>query len=212
MGKSTFPVDDFDVAVVGAGPAGTAAALALAHLGAKVALVGPPPKAGSARPETRTAALLTSSVDFLKRLKVWETLAPHAAPLKAIRIVDASRSLLRSPDIAFEARELGLEAFGYNVANTVLNEALYARAQEAVAQVIPESVAAIDIGDRAAELSLNGGRTLTARLVAGADGRQSVCREAAGIESSVWRYDQAAIAASFRHTIPHDGVSTEMHR
>ena len=74
------------------------------------------------------------------------------------------------------------------------------------------SVAAIAISDRAAELTLSGGSTLTARLVAGADGRQSVCRDAAGIESSVWRYDQAAIATSFRHTIPHDGVSTEFHR
>ena len=47
-----------DVAVVGAGPAGIAAALALAHLGAKVALVGPAPaKIADARPETRTAAL-----------------------------------------------------------------------------------------------------------------------------------------------------------
>ncbi|ODS03090.1 hypothetical protein AUC71_11565 [Methyloceanibacter marginalis] len=172
--------------MVGAGPAGTAAALALAHVGAKVALIGPPPpKAETARPETRTAALLTSSVDLLKRLNVWEALGPHAAPLKAIRIVDASRSLLRSPDIAFEAQELGLGAFGYNVANTVLNEALYARAQDAVAQVIPESVAAIAIGDRAAELSLSEGSTLTARLVAGADGRQSLCRDAAGIETTL---------------------------
>ena len=55
--------------------------------------------------------MLTSSVDLLKRLKVWETIEPHAAPLKAIHISDASRSLLRSPDIAFEARELGLDAF-----------------------------------------------------------------------------------------------------
>src|SRR5680860_1041240 len=121
----------FDVAVVGAGPAGLAAALALTHVGAEVALIGPPPpKTATARPETRTAALLTSSVDFLKRLQVWTPLVAHAAPLKVVRIVDASRSLLRSPDIAFDARELGLEAFGYNIANTSLNEALYARAQD----------------------------------------------------------------------------------
>lgn len=202
-----------DVAVVGAGPAGIAAALALAHVGAKVALIGPaPPKANAARPETRTAALLASSVDFLKRLAVWDALQPQAAPLKVIRIIDASRSLFRSPDIAFEARELGLEAFGYNVANTALTEALYARAEAILAEVIPASVEAISLDDREARLQLSGGRTVTARLVAGADGRRSVCRDAAGIETSDWRYDQGAIATTFRHTHPHDGVSTELHK
>ena len=173
-------------------------------------LIGPPPpKANAARPETRTAALLTSSVDFLKRLGVWDPLVPHAAPLKVIRIVDASRSLLRSPDIAFDARELGLTAFGYNIANTVLTETLYARAEAVLANVIPASVEQVMLTDREAHLTLSGGRSLTARLVAGADGRRSVCREAAGIETDEWRYDQGAIATSFRHTLPHDGVSTE---
>jgi 2-octaprenyl-6-methoxyphenol hydroxylase len=202
----------FDIAVVGAGPTGIAAALALSHVGGRVALMGPPPAGAIARPETRTAALLTSSVDFLKRLDVWDAIAPHAAPLKTIRIIDASRSLLRSPDIAFEARELGLDAFGYNIANTALNEALYARAQAAVDAVIPESVETVTIDDRAARLTLSEGREFTVRLVAGADGRNSLCREAAGIETNVWRYEQAAIASSFRHTVPHDGVSTELHR
>ncbi len=123
-----------DVAVVGAGPAGIAAALALAHVGASVALIGPAPAPSSGRPlETRTAALLASSVDLLKTLQVWPALAPHAAPLDAIRIVDASRSLVRAPDIEFKASELGLEAFGYNIANTTLVETLYARAQETLA-------------------------------------------------------------------------------
>jgi 2-octaprenyl-6-methoxyphenol hydroxylase len=209
----TAPGHLYDVAVVGAGPAGVVAALALAHVGADVALVGPPPvTSGAARPETRTAALLTSSVDLLKRLTVWDAVAPYAAPLKVIRIIDASRSLLRAPDIAFEASELGLDAFGYNIANTTLLEALYARAQEVVPAVIPGSVKETQLDDREARLTLSDGRRLTARLVAGADGRRSVCRGAAGIEVSEWRYDQGAIATSFRHTLPHEGVSTELHK
>ena len=118
----------YDVAVVGTGPSGLIAALALAHVGADVVAIGPAPAASrDGKLETRTAALLASSIDLLKTLGVWERLAGEAAPLKAIRIIDASQSLLRAPDLTFEASELGLDAFGYNVANTALVEALYAR-------------------------------------------------------------------------------------
>ena len=202
-----------DVAVVGAGPAGLAAALALAHVGADVALIGPaPPKTSARSLETRTAALLTSSVDLLKALNLWQTLAPHAASLTAIRIIDASRSLFRAPDIEFKASELGLPAFGYNIANTVLAEALYARAQAVLPAVIAASVSGIALDGSKAVLTLSEGAKLSARLVAGADGRRSICRSSAGIEVTERRYDQAAIATSFRHTLPHGNVSTELHQ
>ncbi len=202
-----------DVAVVGSGPAGLATALALAHVGADVALIGPPPAKTSAGPlETRTAALLTSSVDLLKALQVWQSLSPLAAPLKAIRIIDASRSLLRAPDIEFKASELGLEAFGYNIANMALVEALYARAQEVLPAVIPASVTHIALENSEAVLTSSEGARIAVRLVAGADGRRSICRESAKIGVTERRYDQAAIATSFLHTLPHQGVSTELHK
>ncbi len=202
---------DCEVAVVGAGPAGIAAALALAHAGAEVALVGPPPPTRGAAAETRTAALLVSSVDLLKALRVFDRLAAEAAPLKAIRIIDLSRSLIRAPDIEFRASELGLPAFGYNIANTTLVEALYARAREVLRTVIPSSVARVSVEDRTVTLDCDGGATLTARLVVAADGRRSLCRAAAGIDTSEWRYEQGAIASSFRHSRPHDGVAIELH-
>ncbi len=202
-----------DVAVVGAGPAGIAAALALAHVGANVVLIGPAaPKANVASCETRTAALLASSVDLLKTLGVWDGLAGEAAPLKAIRIVDASRSFLRAPDIEFKASEIGLTAFGYNIANTVLAENLYARAKEMLPAVIPVSVTKIDVDGGKAVLRVSEGATLSARLVAGADGRRSICRQSAGIGVSERRYGQSAIATRFRHALPHEDVSTELHK
>jgi 2-octaprenyl-6-methoxyphenol hydroxylase len=202
-----------EAAIVGTGPAGLAGALALAHVGADIALIGPPPpKASAASAETRTAALLVSSVDLLKALKVFDRLAAEAAPLKAIRIIDASRSLIRAPDIEFKASELGLPAFGYNIANTALVEALYARAQEVLPTIIPASVERVTIEDAAVRLDCANGSAVAARLVMAADGRRSLCGEAAGIEVSEWRYDQGAIASSFRHARPHDGVAIELHR
>ena len=203
----------YGVAVVGTGPSGLAAALALAHAGADVVAIGPAPRSSrDGRLETRTAALLTSSVDLLRSLGVWDRLASQAAPLKAIRIIDASGSPLRAPDIEFKASEVGLETFGYNIANTVLVESLYARAQEILPAVIPATVSGIAIEGEEATLTLDQGAPIRARLVAGADGRLSICRTSAGIGMTERRYDQAAIATSFRHTLPHRNVSIELHR
>jgi 2-octaprenyl-6-methoxyphenol hydroxylase len=204
---------DCEAAIVGAGPAGLAGALALAHVGSDIALIGPPPpKTSAVSTETRTAALLVSSVDFLKALKVFDRLAEDAAPLKAIRIIDVSRSLIRAPDIEFRASELGLPAFGYNIANTALVEALYARAREVLRTIIPASIERIEIDEVGVRLDCAEGIMVSARLVVAADGRRSLCREASGIDVSEWRYDQGAIASSFRHSRAHDGVAIELHR
>jgi 2-octaprenyl-6-methoxyphenol hydroxylase len=204
---------EYDVAVVGLGPSGLATALALAHVGAEVVAVGVAPASSDARaPETRTAALLTSSVDLLKALGVWQALEPQAAPLRAIRIIDASASLIRAPDIEFSASELGLPAFGYNIANSLLAEALLARAQDVLPEVVVGSVSDVVVAEDKVLLNLSDGARLSARLVAGADGRNSICRKAAGIGASERRYDQAALATSFCHARPHEGVSIELHR
>ena len=202
-----------DATVVGTGPAGLAAALSLAHVGASVALIGPQPKPPREGPgDTRSAALLTSSVDLLERLGVWDAIAPQSAALKAIRIIDDSKSLVRAPEIEFAAAELGLDAFGYNIPNTVLSAALYSRAIELLPALHATTVENIELGASSAVLRCTDGTVLDARLVVGADGRKSVCREAASIAVSEWRYDQGAIATGFTHALPHRNISSEIHR
>jgi 2-octaprenyl-6-methoxyphenol hydroxylase len=149
---------------------------------------------------------------MLKAIGVWSGVASHAAPLNAIRIVDASQSLIKGPETTFEAAELGLEAFGYNIPNTILVDTLYARAKEALSAVFATSVRNLAICEQSARLDLNEGSPVSARIVVGADGRQSLCREAAGISASKWRYDQSALATDFKHAFPHEGVSNELHR
>lgn len=203
-----------DIAVVGAGPTGLAAALAFAHVGANVTLIGAPPLPESAqRLDTRTAALLQSSIDMLKAIGVWDALRPHAAPLKGIRIIDDSDSLLRAPDVEFGSHELGLDAFGYNIANSALVEVLYRQATSAMVALQPANVDQIELAPSHAVLGgKQGGWQVSTSLVVGADGRHSICRSRAGIAVSERRYGQAAIATSFAHGKPHRGISIELHR
>lgn len=206
--------DRFDVAIVGTGPTGLVTALALAFVArgtdAKLCLIGPAPQKDGSGADTRTAALMESSVQLLRRFGVWPQLAPYAAPLEAIRIIDAANRSFTAPDVLFKAREMGLAAFGYNIPNTTLVQVLYDALRERVA-MLPNAVTTVALDERKAWLSCSDGTTVRARLVVGADGRRSICRAAAGIRCKERRYPQAAIATSFQHAKPHQNVSTELH-
>ena len=197
----------FDVAVVGGGATGFAAALTAAIGGFRTILFAPP----AAFPPGRTAALLQGSIDILSDIDVWPALIRHAAPLRAIRIVDATKRLIRAPESTFYASEIGLAAFGFNVPNGELVDALRRHA-EAFAEltIVAAPVSAVVHDDRQVMLHA-GDEIFPARLVVAADGSRSLAREAAGISVRSWTYRQAALVATFAVQYPHGGVSTEFH-
>src|ERR1700712_2767737 len=126
MSDTSPQPDIYDVAVIGGGPAGLAAAIALADAGAKTALVARRSPYG----DNRTTALLGGSIDFLRQLDVWRRCEDKAAALKVMRLVDDTGRLIRAPEVRFSSQEIGLDAFGYNIENRMLMTALEARAAE----------------------------------------------------------------------------------
>ena len=203
-----FDVAVFDVAVVGAGAAGLATALALAREGLATALVGRHAPVA----DGRTVALLDGSVRFLKALGAWTDIAPHAAPLAELHIVDDTGSLFRPPPARFVATEIGLDAFGWNVESARLVESLRALARATPGLTLVESDAAgLEQTGDAASILLDGGGCVPARLVAAADGVRSRLRGAAGIATRDWSYPQGALTTLLAHERPHRDVSTEFH-
>lgn len=198
----------FEAAVVGAGPAGLITGLALARSELQTAVLGPPadPRDG------RTAALFEASVCLLKRIGAWPAIAPHAEPLDAIRLIDATGVLFRAPEVTFRASEIGRDAFGYNVPNAVLTSSLETLAAGRIERIVTAGVIALTPGPDAVSLETVEGQVYSAPLVAAADGRQSLGRQVAGIAVKDWHYDQGAVVCSIAHTRPHARVSTEFHR
>lgn len=197
-----------EVVVVGAGPAGLATAIGLAARGVDTALVTGPDRS----PDHRTTALLEGSVRILEDFGVWQDLAARAAPLRDMRIADATRRLVRAPEVTFRASEIGLDAFGYNIENDALRNSLLAAAMaQPGLHIARTALERIDFADDALALTLADGGTLRARLVAGADGRQSTVRAAAGIGTRTRAYPQVAFTATVRHSRPHEDTSTEFH-
>lgn len=197
-----------DVAVVGGGPAGLAAAVALAQSATNTALIA----RRSPYTDNRTTALLSGSVDFLRDLNVWEGCQDKAAALRAMRLVDDTRRLIRAPEVKFSSDEIGLDAFGYNVENHVLIAALEARAAALanLKRLDDDAETVIADGEQVA-ITTTSGQSVFARLVIGADGRHSLCREAAGIAVSRRDLHQTALTFNVSLSRPHRNVSTEFH-
>jgi 2-octaprenyl-6-methoxyphenol hydroxylase len=199
---------NYDCAVIGAGPAGLIATLALQQNGLNTICIGPPPAGG--RTDRRTTALLDGSVAFLTRIPdLWEQLAPHAEPLQTLRLIDCTGRLFRAPDMVFDAHEIGKEAFGYNIPNADLVRILISTLGHSF---LPSAgVTALRLEDDAAYVTTQEGHRLRARLVTGGDGRKSMCRETAQIGVRSWSYDQTAIVCNFSHSRPHNNACTEFH-
>jgi 2-octaprenyl-6-methoxyphenol hydroxylase len=195
----------FDVAVAGAGPAGLACAILLANGGFSVVVAGPSPAK-----DARTVALMQPSVRLLRNLNLWPgPFSDTAQPLRKLTLVDDSGHYFAAPRLTFSADELGHDAFGWNIPLEKLRTILELEAERKGIAVHQGQVTNVDITDKGVGLQIADASRIEAIMVIAADGRDSIIRQAAGIASTQWSYDQTAVAGSFAHSIPHDDTSTE---
>lgn len=214
----TGSIDDIDILISGGGIAGLITAAAFGAEGFSVLCVDPAPPVtdeGAAGADLRSTAFLTPSVKLLEQIGLWERLAPHATALQVMRIVDAGGAE-PTPRLTrdFDASEIGDQPFGWNLPNWLLRREISARLEQlqTVRFQPGTGTAGVVARDEGAIVTLTGGRRVRARLLIGADGRDSPVRQALGIGVRTLRYGQKALAFAVTHDQPHHNVSTEVHR
>ena len=209
---------DWDVIVAGAGIAGLVATAAFSRAGYSVLCIDPmsdPLSRESEKADFRTTALLQPSTDFLKKIGLWRGLEPHAAALRTMRIIDAGGEN-PSPRVTreFNSADLSENPFGWNIPNWLLKREIAAQINECQNASVRFSLSAKALFCRrnSARVLLSDGTNVRCKIVIGADGRNSPMRRAAGIDVKTIRYGQKALAFTVTHPIPHQNVSTEIHR
>ena len=185
------------VLVAGGGLTGASLAVALADLGLKVTVVEahPPEDPGQPSLDERSSAIARTGVRILENLGVWARLAESPSPIRAVEI--SERGCFGGARI--DAASQGLDSLGSVVRNRVLGQALWEklRESEGVDIFCPATVSSVEVESGRVRVSVKAAagkaKTVTARLLAVAEGARSPLREKFGIEAEHREYPQVAL-------------------
>lgn len=201
----------FDLAIVGAGPVGCLTALLAEQRGLNVLLLDAGEAAAEQAPtgdvDLRVVAVAPGSRRLFASVKAWpDSLQSRMQPYTRMQVWDASGN----GQIAFDAAELGHEVLGNIVEVPVLQWGLdQALQSSSVTRWHQAQVQRFEQAAEHTELHCSDGRIAQARVLIGADGRDSQLRKRAGIGIERRDYGQQGVVAVLQLERPHQGVARQ---
>ncbi len=202
-------MSDYDLIIVGAGPAGMSLAARLAGAPLRIALIDKTSEAALSEPayDGREIALTRASIERLRTLGAWQRLrAEEAAPLARAEVLDGGSSYV----LPFTDRR-GREPLGSLVSNAALRRVLFECVQaQDNCDLIAENTAHIgDIDDKGAGVRLQNDRTLAGKLLVAANTRFSALRQSQGIGARMVDFGRTMLVCRVRHAQAHNNIATE---
>ena len=203
-------MQSFDLIIVGGGLAGTALAVALRDAPLRVALVETRPPVRPTGWDARVYAVSPTNVDFLERIGVWKHVdQARVAPIRGMEVFGD-----RGGRLAFSAFEAGVPELGWILESSTMALELWenARRQGNLTVFCPAQPQSLSFDDEGAYLGLADGQTLSARLLVGADGRDSWVRQAAGLSAHNTPYGEKGVVANFETAKNHRNIAWQWFR
>ena len=201
---------NYDVIIVGAGPAGLSFACSLIGLNLNILIIEKSihESISNPKPDGRETALTHNSLKILQNQGVWDLIDQKSvSPLKEAKVFDGdSDSLLN-----FAANKSSIDALGYLVPSHLIRLALYQKASSAENLTIinENSVESVSTTISGAEVTLSNEETVTSKLVVAADSRFSEIRRKMGISSTMKDFSKVMIITRVSHEKDHDQTALE---
>jgi 2-octaprenylphenol hydroxylase len=201
----------FDIIVVGGGIVGLTQALALQNSGLSVAVVDSHVSQGmpSGDPQLRVSALTLASENIFHNLGVWQ----HLDPKRLRSYVDMQVWDQDSfGKIEFSSDLVQKQQLGHIVENQAIRHSLWLQAQSSshIELLAPKKIKQLVFGQQECFITLDDNSQLTARLVIGADGANSVVKKHANLAQTFWDYEQQAIVATVKTFMPHNNAARQI--
>lgn len=200
---------DYEIIIVGGGMVGAALACLLGQAGKQVAVLevaSPTTFSPSDAFDNRVSAISRASQRLLEKARAWQVVsAMRATPYENMQVWDATGSGL----IRFEAADLGEPDLGYIVENRVLQLALLEtlRHYPSVDVFCPERLKSFETDVKQVSARLESGKQLSASLLIGADGAQSVVRRLADLPYEIVDYAQKGLVGTVYTALPHENTA-----
>lgn len=201
---------NFDIVIVGAGPAGLCFAQAVAGCGLRIAILERQPESMLADPafDGREIALTHHSAHIMQALGLWQRIDNKAISLLRDAQVLNGPSLY-AMQIEHDANKTA--SLGYLVANHLIRKAAYeaVKASPDITLLTASDITAISTDNDGAYISLANGTKVQAQLLVAADSRFSETRRAMGIPATMHDFGKTMMVCVMEHSTPHHHVAWE---
>ncbi|WP_158967515.1 FAD-dependent oxidoreductase [Paraglaciecola sp. L3A3] len=200
-----------DIVIVGGGVVGLTQALALQESGLSVAVVESHVSENmpSGEPQLRVSALTVATQTVLQNIGAWQ----HLDPSRMSRYLDMYVWDQDSfANIDFKSAKVESNELGYILENQSIRHALWLQAEQSsfIQLLAPKKIENLVFGQQECFITLNDGSHLTARLVIGADGANSLVKKQANLVETFWDYEQHAIVATIKTELPHQNIARQV--
>ncbi len=200
----------FDIVIIGAGPAGLSLARALSNSGQQIALVEKHSQKVLANPpeDGRDIALTHTSEKLMQDLGMWQHIPKdQIGTIRDAKVVNGRSNFA----LHFDSLGSGADYLGRIVPNHLIRRAAYNEVKDLpnVTLICDSEVVAVQTSAANGTVTLKDGSVLEAALVVAADSRFSNTRRMMGIAASSLDFGRVVIVCEMEHEQDHGDTAFE---